>query len=380
MEKNNTYTGNRILFIVVMVFLFLPMIQGKFKIVHEKDLHGDVPPEKPVFSFKNYLEGEFQDKKEIYFNHNFGFRKFCVRLNNQISYSFFKEARAKDVIVGKDEYLYEKLYIDTYLGKDFIGEKAILEKVRKLKMIQDTLKKKDIDLFVVLTPGKAQFFPEYIPDKYFKEKPTISNYSVYVKDFEEKGINFIDFNKWFSQMKDTIAYPLFPKTGIHWSTYGGILAADSIVKYISSVRQIEMPKIIQDKIELTKKLQGEDDDIEKGMNLLYAVPNHEMAYPSFRVVSDSKTMRPKVLTVGDSFYFQIFNSGIAKEIFNNSEFWYYYEKIFPEDPNNLKTLADVNVPVKVEKNDVIMLMVTDANLGSFSYGFIDDLYDFYFKK
>ena len=380
MEKNNTYTGNRILFIVVMVFLFLPMIQGKFKIVHEKDLHGDVPPEKPVFSFKNYLEGEFQDKKEIYFNHNFGFRKFCVRLNNQISYSFFKEARAKDVIVGKDEYLYEKLYIDTYLGKDFIGEKAILEKVRKLKMIQDTLKKKDIDLFVVLTPGKAQFFPEYIPDKYFKEKPTISNYSVYVKDFEEKGINFIDFNKWFSQMKDTIAYPLFPKTGIHWSTYGGILAADSIVKYISSVRQIEMPKIIQDKIELTKKLQGEDDDIEKGMNLLYAVPNHEMAYPSFRVFSDSTTMRPKVLTVGDSFYFQIFNSGIAKEIFNNSEFWYYYEKIFPEDPNNLKTLADVNVPVKVEKNDVIMLMVTDANLGSFSYGFIDDLYDFYFKK
>ncbi len=380
MERNNVCIGNRILFIVVMLLLFLPMIQGKFKIVHEKELRGDIQPEKPVFSIKKYLEGEYQDKQETYFNHNFGFRKFCVRLNNQIAYSFFNEARANGVIVGKDEYLYEKLYINSYLGRDFIGEKAILEKTIKLKMIQDTLKMKGIYLFVVMTPGKAQFFPEYIPDKYFKEKQTISNYSVYTKHFEERGINFIDFNKWFSQMKDTIAYPLFPKTGIHWSTYGGLLAADSIVKYISSVRQIEMPKIIQDKIELSKKLQGEDDDIEKGMNLLYKVPNHEMAYPSFSVISDSTTTRPKVLTVGDSFYFQILNSGIAQKIFKDSEFWYYYNGIFPEDPKNPKTVKDLNVPLEVEKNDVIMLIVTDANLRSFSYGFINDLYDFYFTK
>jgi hypothetical protein len=31
-------------------------------------------------------------------------------------------------------------------------------------------------------------------------------------------------------MKNKAQFPLYPKHGIHWSNYGGLLAADSVLK------------------------------------------------------------------------------------------------------------------------------------------------------
>ena len=381
MKEKKIYMWKRILFTVVLVFLLLPLIQQNLNIVHVKELHKVSNDEvKPIFSLKKYFDGTFQQKKEKYFNENFGFRDFCVRLNNQIAYSLFKEARANDVIVGKEDYLFEEKYIRTYLGRDFIGEKAIREKVRKLKMVQDTLAKKNIELFVVLAPGKGMFYPEYIPDLYFKEEPTISNYQQYVREFKESGINFVDFNKWFIEMKDTTSYPLFPKAGIHWSRYGEVLVADSISNYIASLGNLNMPEIVKGKIELTNELKGEDNDIEKGMNLLFKVPNFKMAYPSFKIIRDENLNYPKVLTIGDSFYYDMYRLGFSDELFNNGEFWYYNKKIYHNNPNTPKSVAEINVPNEIEKNNAIMIMVTDANLGGFAFGFIDNLYDYYFKR
>lgn len=375
------YLGKRILFVFILIFLLLPLIQQKLNIVHVKELHG-VSTQKPapVFSLKSYLEGDFQEIKEAYFNENFGFRNFCVRVNNQIAYTFFNEAKANDVIVGKSNYLYEEKYIKTYLGRDFIGEKNIQEKVRKLKMLQDTLKKMDIDLIVILAPGKGTFYPEFIPEKYFEKEPSISNYSFFVESFKIDRINFIDFNKWFLEMKTTTAYPIFPKTGIHWSRYGEVLAADSITKYIDSIRDIKMPKILIDKIELADKYKGEDNDIEKGMNLLFGIPNEKMAYPSYQIVADSTFAFPRVLTIGDSFYWDMYRLGFSEKLFNNGEFWYYNRKIYHNDPSTPETVADITPIIEVGKNDVIVLMATDANLSSFAFGFIDNLYDSYFKR
>jgi hypothetical protein len=47
----------------------------------------------------------------------------------------------------------------------------------------------------------------------------------------DAGINVLDFNPYFSAMKDSAPYRLIPSSGVHWSDYGSFLAADSAIRY-----------------------------------------------------------------------------------------------------------------------------------------------------
>lgn len=362
-----------------MLLLFLLMIQQRFQIFQLKPLKGSFAlQEGPIFSINGWFDGSYQSQKQLYIEENIGFRNFFVRVNNQIAYSFFNHARANGVIVGKDNYLFEEEYINAYLGRNFIGRDSIVDKVQKLKMIQDTLKTMNIDLFVVLAAGKGTFYSEFIPKRYFSEKKSTTNYEVYLEEIKKNRVNHIDFNHWFLEMKDTSSYPLFPKCGIHWSNYGDLLAADSIVKYIQTIRRIIMPEIRINNIELPDSVRDPDDDIERGMNLLFNIPDLKMAYPSFTIIKDSNTVETKVLTIADSYYWNMFNWGISKKVFNHGQFWYYSKQIYPDSYDKPVTVDEINFKKEIEKNDVILLMSTDALLGKFAYGFIELAFDAYF--
>ena len=249
-------------------------------------------------------------------------------------------------------------------------------------MISDTLEAKGIDLIVLLAPGKASFYPEYIPEHYNPEHKATNNYEVYRKEIMQANIHLLDFNKWFRDMKANSDYPLFPKTGIHWSMYGEMLSIDSIIKYINTIHtDNKIPELLIRDIETSaNKMKGTDDDIEKGMNLLFNIKDLQMGYPQIEIQNDTSASPPKVLTVADSYYWSMFNWGLSKKAFNHGQFWYYNKQIFPESYKKPLNVIDINIREEVEKNDVVLLLFTDANLHRFAFGFIDQLYDSYFKS
>lgn len=379
--KNKQHTRIKKRLALLLLFLMmLPLIQQKVQFIKLKPLKGSYSKvEKPTWSLKNWLEGEYQIQQEKYLNENIGFRNLFVRGYNQISFSWFNIARANGVVVGKDNYLYEEGYIKAYLGEDFIGDEKILSTVQKLKEVQDSLKNKHIDLVVVLAPGKGTFYPEFMPDEYQTKKKLTSNYETYVKLFGRNDVNFIDFNRWFLNLKDSTEFPLYPKCGIHWSKYGEILAADSLIKYIQKVRNVKMPQIQVSDIQSSRFMRDRDDDIEQGMNLLFNVPDLKMGYPNFTFTIDD-TVQPKVLTVGDSYYWGMFNWGLSRDVFNHGQFWYYNQQIYPDSYQNPLNVSEIDIKKEVEKNDVIVLMSTDANLHKFPFGFADQLHHEYYKE
>ena len=87
-------------------------------------------------------------------------RNIFVRINNQIDYSLFNIPNSEGIVIGKEGYLFEKDYIRTCLGKDFLGKSVIDKKLLRTKFIQEFLKTKNIDLIIVFEPGKASFFPQ----------------------------------------------------------------------------------------------------------------------------------------------------------------------------------------------------------------------------
>lgn len=338
-----------------------------------KPLKGDVElTPKIKFSLNSWFDGFYQDSTDKYFNDNIGFRPWLVKFRNQISFSVFDIMNAKDVVRGKENYLYEINYIKAYNGDDFIGLDSIDFKVKQIKYLQDKLDSMGKTLIVYLAPGKGSFYPEYFPIEYTKPFTNQTNYKQYSKSLKLNNVNTIDCNDWFLSVKDTCKCMLYPKYGIHWSYYGMVKAADSLIKYIEQKRNIRMPQIEITNIEKSTRIQPGDYDIADGLNLLFQLNSETMCYPKIKWVSDKETTKPKVIVIGDSFYWSMYDMGICTNSFSLGGFWYYNNEIYPESHEKKLLVNQIDLNKKIDESDVFILMVTEANLSKFSWGFIEN--------
>jgi hypothetical protein len=94
-----------LIFLIVLLLLTIPGLQGRYRLVHEPPLNGAFEiVEKP--SFKNFtveswLNGSFQDDFNLKLEQNIGFRNILVRINNQLAFSLYGKGNAEGVVVGK---------------------------------------------------------------------------------------------------------------------------------------------------------------------------------------------------------------------------------------------------------------------------------------
>jgi len=326
---------------------------------------------KPECSIESWFDKSFQDKYEAYINDNIGFRPFFVRIRNQILFSLFNEVRAAWVIRGKEDYLYELNYIKEYNGDNFIGSKKIKTTVSRLDILRDSLEARGKSLLIVLAPGKGTFYPQYFPEEYQKPATDSTNYKVFRKVLSKKQLNVIDFNKWLLEVRDTCGCLLYPKYGIHWSQYAMLLAADSIVNYIESIRNIDMPNLQISGMERTDKLRFSDYDIAEGMNLLFQMQSEPMCYPKHSWQQGSYFVHPRTIVVADSFYWEMFNTGIGSGSFSLGGFWYYNQSVYPDSFSTTTEVKGLDIKKKIEENDVFIIISTEANLFKFDFGFTD---------
>lgn len=373
MNQQPTYKRlKQLVFAGIIGLLFLPMIQHKFRFFEEPPLNGSFAlSTKPELNKKSWFSGKYQEGQDKYIAEHTGFRPGWVRLYNQWNYSFFSMAHAAGVIRGKEDYLYEENYIKAYYGTDFLGEQKIEEITHQWKSIQDTLKQKGIDLVVIFAPGKASFYPEYIPEIYKRPRTKNTNYEVFKKQFQKYSVAHIDLHSWFESMKKTSKYALFPKTGIHWSAYGQYLATDSICSFVSARCKTEIPYYVLDTIVESDKAWLGDDDIGRGMNLLWEIQDVKLAYPEFHPSRKPKKDDPKVLMIADSFYWGLFNSNVSNFLFKEGEFWYYNEQIYPATYTKETLVKNQDLDKKLKENKVVFLLITDANLNRFGFGFLE---------
>lgn len=369
----------RIIYVLIVAIIALPLIQQTLHFSYVVPLKGAVAKSDKVdLSLATWFSNEYQAHTEEYINTGFGFRPFFVRLHNQLDYWLFGTINAKSVLVGRDGYLFEYSYIKEYLGKNFLGKNEINNRVALTKEVSDSLAVRGVDLVVLLAAGKASYFPEYFPDSLPPDSKLISNYDYFSKAFDSAGIKNIDFNKWFVSMKDTSYYPLFTKGGIHWSKYGEYLVADSLIRYIEKIRGVSLPYYQVEDIELSETPQYRDNDIGEGMNLIFPHSTTELAYPVLKLIRNEGDDLVKAMVVADSYYWELYNEGLSKDVFNNGQFWYYNKKIYSSEPGWSPTPVDeVDIRFEVEKNDVVFILQTEATLYRYAFGFLEKQRELY---
>lgn len=365
--------------VVAFLFLALPLLVGFTKSDNKPNLVGLViSDEKPVFSWSDWFNGFYQADREDYNNDHWAFKEKMVRLNNQLYYDAFNQIRVNNFVSGKENYVFSEGYIFSAFGDDLMDGKKVNNILEKAKVVQDTLKKKGIDLLLVYVPGKGMGCKEFVEDKYVHEIKN-TNYNLFAGSSKRLGLNYLDLAAYHDRLKPTSPYPLFPKFGHHWSYYFECLAVDTIIKHIETLHRCDMPNITWDKIEVVDTARSRDADVLKSMNLYSNPPqNMKLAYPNVSFEEDSLKNVTRVLTISDSYWYGPVYMGITQKAFAYGEFWYYNNRVIPTREAGKKTeVWELDLKKEIESNQVIMLLYSDGNLAEFGNNFIQNAYELY---
>ena len=376
MRKKTTY--DIILFGILMVLLFLPLLQERLFRIPLKPLNGVTEKtEKPEFSLQSYRSGAYAKQEEAYLGANFGFREPIIRLYNQYLWDCYRKTYAHDVVAGKKGWLYNPESVNDYYGTEMLRWQSSPEAARRqydlnvkyMNWVRTILKDNGVELLAFVAPEKSFLYPEYLPEREH-DTTTFNACAYFLHKFNESGFPCIDMNHWFQQMKDTVDYPLIPQTGAHW-VFPAVYAADSLFRFMGELKGIALPRLKIGTLHESDN-HGADNDLEQLLNLSLPIRKRQGYSPTAEVTveRDSTSVKPKVLFIGNSFMWGITNQVPMQEVFDDVEFWYYYSTAYYGDGlSQTVPVAGLNLMEKLLDFDYIVWFTTGNQLNKGTMNF-----------
>ena len=369
---------DKVLSTLLLLLLFLPLMQGHFRLIPLKPLNGTIlKTEKPEFNIDNYRSGNYAIQEEAYLSENFGFREPVIRLYNQYLWSLYRKTYAHDVVAGKKGWLYYPESVTDYYGTELLRWQNSVEEARQyfdrevkyMNWVRTILKENGVELIVFMAPEKSFLYPEYLPDRE-RDTSTFNACEYFEKKFDATGFPCIEMTRWFLQMKDTVNYPLIPQTGAHW-LFPSVYAVDSLTRYMGKLKDIQLPKLKIGALHESEN-HGADNDLEQLLNLSLPIWHRFGFSPTAEVTvqCDSTCIKPKVLFIGNSFFWAMKNHIPMDEMFETVEFWYYFSTAYSGNRLTETTpVIDLNILEKLLDFDYIVWFTTGNQMNKGTNGF-----------
>lgn len=314
-------------------------------------------PKQASLSLGNIASEHYQKHISHWAQVEAGFSPSIIRIANSLNYQLF-DILNSTVVRGKDNNLFEKGYIQSFEGQDYMGENGIAERVADLSawIKEWGLEEK---IIVVLAPNKAELRKEFLPEQVVPGK---RNHQAMSQALSNAGIKVLDVHEWFLKLpfdETTTAY------GTHWSMNGAALVADSLVKMMNKNSGERRYAAEITRLESSNKPRFTDNDLESLLNLMYPLPKQNYRYATLDFMAEEK---PIVLGIGDSYYWSFYDLGMASQFFHpQSEYWYYGHELY--DMTKTKKLeAQGELLQAPDKADFIIIVATEPNLIRFPFG------------
>ena len=368
-----------ILFALLMVFLFVPVMQEWTGIFPVKLLKGAIEPTpKPELTFDNYRSNTYQTQIEKYVSEHFGLREPIIRLYNQYLWSAYNKTYCHFIVPGKKGYLYYALAVNEHYGTELpkfypSNDKAMADADKELRMmnkLRHVLKDYGIEFVAFIAPDKPEVYPEYLPRR-DADTTTIHLADYFSRRMTETGFPFINMTDWFVSMKDTASFPLFPKTDSHWR-YSAIYGYDSLFRFINSLDgEAKFPTL-----HIGPPMAYESDKLEgdeETLNLLFRIRGDKTKYKSDITIEDDTTHRkPKVLFVGDSFIWSMGEFMPARQIMADWELWFYNNTSTIASSNRTESVKDIDRLSRILNADYVVFYSAGHQWREATYGFAKD--------
>lgn len=366
----------KILTIATMLMLLLTMAQGLWHFVPVKSLTGvSYDCEMPKLTMRTYVDGSWQAEMDRYARRSFGFREYTIRLYNQYVWSCYHHTTNKGVVPGRKGYIYERYFVEDYyesrMYKYTDDPAVLLEKFEceaaRLGKLQSLLKEYGTTLFVAVLPGKDVLYPEYLPSRdTMTRTPGPRAYPEYLRLFDKYGVNYVDVMGWFKDIRDEVPYELMTKHGTHWSNIASTYAFDSIMRYMQSIggapiRPVQISEPYYDEV------RKPDADLVELFNLVVAPRQPRCKYADVRI-ADTSQSRPKLIVIGDSFFWNVTYNYPIDSLFGYTHYWFYNNTVY-FDPEHDNT-SQIDIVQAVKDADYVMLSYCTGQLYDLGNEFI----------
>ena len=362
----------------------------------EPHLHGVFKPiEAPRLSLKSWWDGQFQkqvqgtEQKEGWIDRHVGFRSVWIKTDNQINFSLFREvpttANPQQIILGKDNWLYEEDYVNNFLGLDVAPRKQLQQFAVDLKSLQDELKRRKIALVVVISPSKATYYPEYLPDWIVHQREILhqrdpdwkSNYHVLRPLLDQQGVHCLDAVERFreekeKQQKARQEYRLFTRGGTHWSHYGASLIAADILEQLRELTGKDLMQLRCRRVSVDHQTTGTDNDLGDVLNIWTPwVTKGPTTHPDL-VATPGKWKDPDVLWMGDSFSNTLTDLMDKHGVYGRRDtlFVFLRQITYPGGKTRLIEKANFDWEQELLTRDVVIIEINEAQLHKLAYGFV----------
>lgn len=368
-----------VLFIVLMAFLFVPIVQEWSGVFPVKLLKGVFEPtQKPELTFENYRSNTYQTQIEKYVSENFGLREPVIRIYNQYLWTAFNKTYCHFIVPGKKGYLYYDLAVNEHYGNELLkhyksNEEAMKDadsELRLMNKLRHVLKDYGIEFLAFIAPDKPEVYPEYLPRR-DADTSVVHLADYFSQRMDEIGFPYINMTDWFVSMRDTATVPLFQKTDSHWR-YSAVYGYDSLFRFINTLDgEAKFPKlhIVPPVAYESEKLEGD----EETLNLLFRIPGDRIKYKSdITVDEDTLHRKPKVLFVGDSFIWSMSEFMPAREIMADMEVWFYNNTAFVGFENKSMNVKEIDRLPHILNADYVVFYSAGHQWWEATYGFAKD--------
>ncbi len=374
--------------VAVFIFIFcLPVLTmalplnkiNVFNILGEREAYN-----MPKFSIKSFIDKSYQGQFENWFNQKIVWNALYIKMFNSLYYALFDKSYSSngDLIIGKDKYLYERAYINSLYFPNPYGDvhyiphlekvKSDLDKMTKdMKEVQDYFESKGKTFIFVITPSKADFNGDKIPDRFEVGDVTYQEYlhKIFIKSLEKNGINYVDTPDYIKAHAN--GKPIFAPGGIHWNDLGKMLATQSIIDELNKVSKYKFDDVKTQKSFINKFPQNEDRDLVTLLNILYLPKNY-----SVETLIYEPTTKPapkiKVKVVSGSFGAGFCDGLTQSHTFKYIDYYFYinrklitYRDFLKQDVIEDESIRNVSKNIKAASDaDIIILELNDSLIGA----------------
>lgn len=377
LEKKEVFSIFTIFFIILLYPLFGLYLD---KIVSVSGVSNSV--NRPEFTMQGIADGSFQRSVDEYLLSEMPGKSFMVKVNNQLKYSLFKVSPNNNVVIGKDNQLFEPGYLVYSLITAPPKDEEILSIVQKLDNLQKLLETKRKELYVFITPAKSRYYEQYAPFYYELCKDTNPDrelaYDKFVRLTKDTDLNVFDSIEFINNM-ESFDFPLWYTTGTHWSRVLGATVAEGFNEYLIEQSRYNLGQI-QVSYKPVDKPVGPDADLFNTLNLFSSAKE---SYYDVDITVKEGTETPNIFIRGGSFMGQSLSFLIRSKIFDKDihfENSYYYTDRYTSGAQYISAYTaydELDVIGFLDKSDILVLEVNETVIKNMSWEFIEYILENY---
>ncbi len=203
-------------------------------------LAGIVEEAGPILSLDTVLKGTYQQWISVSIGKLSPIFKPAISWKNQIYFSLLGTIGSSNVVIGKEQQLFEVGYLNEYCSRD-------LEKLHeqdeawapRIRQVQDYFESRGKVFLYIITPSKVAQNPQYIPDGYTcpaAAKDRSDKLLVYDDILDRHGVHFIDTASDLAAAREEYGISMFPRGGIHWNSLATALGTQKVIAAVNAQR------------------------------------------------------------------------------------------------------------------------------------------------